>query len=112
MFEDQDEAQNQSIMLLTPALTDKLLACCSNTMLSALTLQDGNRYLSAVETEIKGVLHRAPGTRTLDYLNRQAEAFVAMTEATLKRSDNSEYVPFIALNKIHILRVIEDIDAD
>ena len=70
----------------------------------ALVMLDG--------TEIRGILHRAPGTRTLDYLNRQAEAFVAMTEATLTRSDNSEYVPFIALNKAHILRVIEDVDAD
>ena len=24
-------------------------------------------------TRIRGMLHRAPGTRTLDYLNRQAE---------------------------------------
>ena len=47
LFEDQDEAQGQSIVLFTPALTNKLLACCSNTMLSALTLQGGNRYLSA-----------------------------------------------------------------
>ena len=34
LFQDQDEAQGQSIMLFTPALTDKLLACCSNTMLT------------------------------------------------------------------------------
>jgi len=70
----------------------------------ALVMVDG--------TEIRGMLHRAPGTRTLDYLNRQAEAFVAMTDATLTRDDNSEYVAFIALNKVHILRVIEAIDAD
>ena len=43
-------------MLFTPALTNKLLACCSNDMMSALTLQGGNRYLSAVEAEVKRVL--------------------------------------------------------
>ena len=56
LFEDQDERTRESIILFTPALTDKLLDCCSNTMLTALTLQDGNRYLSAVEAEVKGVL--------------------------------------------------------
>ncbi|MGI9149812.1 MAG: DUF6812 domain-containing protein [Chloroflexota bacterium] len=61
--------------------------------------------------EITGLLHRAPGTRTLDYLNRQAEAFVAMTEATVRRADRTDEVPFIAINKVHILRVIEaDLD--
>jgi hypothetical protein len=63
-------------------------------------------------TEIRGVLHRAPGTRTLDYLNRQAEAFVAMTDATLTRAERSEHVSFIAINKAHIVRVIEAADAD
>ena len=53
LFQDQDDANSQSIMLFTPALTDKLLACCSNDMLSALTLQGGNRYLAAVETEVR-----------------------------------------------------------
>ena len=50
LFQDQDAAHSQSIMLFTPALTNKLLACCSNDMVSGLTLQDGNRYLSTVET--------------------------------------------------------------
>ncbi len=51
LFEDQDEAQGQTIVLFTPALTDKLLACCSNTMVSAadaagrqpLSLRGGGR---------------------------------------------------------------------
>src|SRR5579859_3342190 len=63
-------------------------------------------------TEIRGVLHRAPGTRTLDYLNRQAEAFVAMTDATLTRADQTDEVSFVAINKAHIVRVIEAADAD
>lgn len=58
-------------------------------------------------TEVRGVLHRAHGTRTLDYLNRQAEGFVAMTDAELVRDGRSELVPFLAINKSHILRLIE-----
>ena len=63
-------------------------------------------------TRIRGVLHRAPGTRTLDYLNRQAEAFVAMTNAILSSPDGDEHHPFIAINKLHIARVIEIDDGD
>jgi hypothetical protein len=63
-------------------------------------------------TEIKGVLHRAPGTRTLDYLNRQAEAFVAMTDATLTNGERTDFQPFVAINKVHIVHVIEDTDPE
>ena len=62
-------------------------------------------------TEIRGVLHRAPGTRTLDYLNRQADAFVAMTGATLTRANRTEQVSFIAISKAHIVHLIEPDDA-
>jgi hypothetical protein len=62
-------------------------------------------------TEIHGMLHRAHGTRTLDFLNRQAEGFVALTEATLYRGDDAEVVPFVAVNKSHVVRVIEAEDA-
>ena len=79
LFEDQDEAQGQSIVLFTPALTDKLLACCSNTMLTALTLQDGNRYLSAVEAAIKGVLPKG-----LPFVYVQVEDRVAIANDTLR----------------------------
>jgi Family of unknown function (DUF6812) len=65
----------------------------------ALILSDG--------TEIRGVLHRTQGTRTLDYLNHQAEAFVAMTDAMLFTGERTENVAFIAINKAHIVRVIE-----
>jgi len=70
----------------------------------ALILADG--------TEARGMLHRAHGSRTLDFLNRQAEAFVAMTDVMLVRGENTEYVSFIAINKAHITRVIEAADAD
>ena len=70
----------------------------------ALTMIDG--------TDIRGILHRAHGTRTLDYLNRQAEGFVAMTDAELVRDGRTELVPFLAINKRHILRLIEANDDD
>ncbi|HEV7664545.1 MAG TPA: hypothetical protein VGQ62_13475 [Chloroflexota bacterium] len=70
----------------------------------ALILVDG--------TEIRGMLHRTHGTRTLDYLNHQAESFVAMTDAILEHAGQSEEVSFIAINKAHIVRVIEAADAD
>jgi hypothetical protein len=63
-------------------------------------------------TEIEGILHRAPGTRTLDYLNRQAEAFVAMTDATLTRGERTHFQAFVAINKIHIVHVVEDTETD
>jgi hypothetical protein len=79
LFQDQDEANNQAIMLFTPALTNKLLACCSNTMLTALTLQDGNRYLSAVEAEVKGVLPKG-----LPFVYVQVKDRVATANDTLR----------------------------
>ena len=63
-------------------------------------------------TEIRGMLHRAHGSRTLDFLNRQTEGFVAMTDATLFNGERAEHVSFIAINKAHITRVIEATDAD
>jgi hypothetical protein len=69
----------------------------------ALTMIDG--------TEICGMLHRAHGSRTLDFLNRQSEGFVAMTDALVCRGEVTERVPFIAVNKAHVMRVVEA-DAD
>jgi hypothetical protein len=63
-------------------------------------------------TEIHGMLHRAHGSRTLDFLNRQSEGFVALTDVTLYRGDETEMLRFIALNKSHILRVIEAQDLE
>jgi hypothetical protein len=63
-------------------------------------------------TEITGMLHRTPGTRTLDYLNHQADAFVAMTDATVTRVEHTEQVSFVAINKAQIVRVIEAVDPD
>ena len=63
-------------------------------------------------TEIRGMLHRAHGSRTLDFLNRQTEAFVAMTDALVFHGERTEHVSFIAVNKAHVVRVIEAADAD
>ncbi len=74
---------------------------------------DRHRDLQAVTlllvdgTEVHGVLHRAPGTRTLDYLNRQAESFVAMTDALVTSNGRTQSVEFIAINKSHIVRLVE-----
>ena len=66
----------------------------------ALLLVDGSR--------VRGVLHRTPGTRTLDFLNHQAENFVAMTDALVSQADGHvERVSFVAVNKAHIVRAIE-----
>jgi hypothetical protein len=79
LFDDQDEASNQSLMLFTPALTDKLLACCSNDMLSALTLQGGDQHLTAVETEVKSVLPKG-----LPFVYVQLRDRLAVADATLR----------------------------
>jgi hypothetical protein len=63
-------------------------------------------------TEVRGMLHRAHGTRTLDFLNRGSESFVAMTDAVLTRGEHTEHVSFVAINKTHIARVIEAADAE
>ena len=58
-------------------------------------------------TEIRGMLHCAYGSRTLDFMNKADEPFVALTDVTLTKADVSEEVPFIAVNKAHVMRVIE-----
>jgi MacB-like periplasmic core domain/FtsX-like permease family len=80
LFQDQDAANSQSsLFLFTPALTNKLLACCSNDMLSALTLQDGNRYLAAVENEVRAVLPRG-----LPFVYIQAQTVLETADQTLR----------------------------
>jgi len=84
-----------------------------STLLDRLAIGERQRDPQAVTlllvdgTEVHGVLHRAPGTRTLDYLNHQAESFVAMTDALVTSSGDTASVGFIAINKSHILRLVE-----
>jgi uncharacterized protein DUF6812 len=57
--------------------------------------------------QLRGMLHRAWGARTLDFLN-QSEGFVAMTDVELIRGSHEvEQIPFMAINKAHIVRVME-----
>ena len=56
LFQDQDNANSDQIELFTPAFTHRLLACCSNDMQSGIALDDGTRYLSTVESEIRSIL--------------------------------------------------------
>ena len=79
LFQDQDNANGQSIMLFTPALTNKLLACCSNDMISALTLQGGDRHLSAVEAAVKRALPKG-----LPFVYQESQSIIATANATLR----------------------------
>jgi MacB-like periplasmic core domain/FtsX-like permease family len=79
LFQDQDNANGQSIMLFTPALTNKLLACCSNDMVSALTLQGGDRHLSAVEAVVKRALPKG-----LPFVYQESQGVIATANATLR----------------------------
>jgi hypothetical protein len=56
LFEDQDSAQALGIELFSPALTSKLLQCCSNDMLSGITVAGGSRNVATVEREVRAVL--------------------------------------------------------
>jgi hypothetical protein len=75
------------------------------------TLQEVSLFMTD-GTEVRGMLHRAHGTRTLDFLNRGSEGFVAMTDAVLTRGEHTEHVSFVAINKTHIARVTEASDSD
>jgi hypothetical protein len=52
--------------------------------------------------EIRGLIHIAPGTRTLDFMNRAGESFIAVTSATLSVNGRVEQADFLAVNKAHI----------
>ena len=86
---------------------------CARDLAGPMGMEERWRDLQAVElvmldgTEVRGVLQSADGTGTLDYLNCRTEAFVALTDATLTRAERTEQVSFIAINKAHIVRVIE-----
>lgn len=79
LFQDQDSANGQSLMLFTPALTNKLLACCSNDMVSALTLRGGDRHLSAVEAAVKRALPKG-----LPFVYQESQSIITTANATLR----------------------------
>ncbi len=79
LFQDQDNANGASIMLFTPALTNKLIACCSDDMISALTLQGGDRHISAVEAAVKRALPKG-----LPFVYEESQSIIATANATLR----------------------------
>ena len=79
LFQDQDNANGQSIMLFAPALTNKLLACCSNDMVSALTLQGGDRHRVAVEAAVKRALPKG-----LPFVYQESQSIITTANATLR----------------------------
>ena len=79
LIHDQDNASGGRTILFTPALTNKLLECCSNDMVSGLTLQDGNRYLSSVEGEVRATLPKG-----LPFVYIQSKDVIATANATLR----------------------------
>jgi hypothetical protein len=52
--------------------------------------------------EIRGMIHIPPGTRTLDFMNRPAESFIAITSSSISISGRVEQADFLAVNKAHI----------
>jgi MacB-like periplasmic core domain/FtsX-like permease family len=81
LFQDQSNAASGQIELFTPALTRKLLTCCTNDMLSALTLQGGfgSPYYAAVESELRGLLPKG-----LPFTFVQANDVEARADRTLR----------------------------
>jgi ABC-type antimicrobial peptide transport system permease subunit len=81
LFEDQDSADSTQIEFFTPAFTRRLLECCSNDMLSAITLQGGYQspYFPKVESELRAVLPKG-----VPFTYVQATDVLARAERTLK----------------------------
>jgi hypothetical protein len=52
--------------------------------------------------EIRGTVYLPPRMRVIDLLNREAEDFIAITDAELVMDNRTEHVSFIAVNKSHI----------
>ena len=52
--------------------------------------------------EIRGTVYLPPRMRVIDLLNREAEDFIAITNAELVMDGRTEQVSFIAVNKSHI----------
>lgn len=52
--------------------------------------------------EIRGTVYLPPRMRVIDLLNREAEDFIAVTDADIVMDGRVEHVNFIAVNKTHI----------
>jgi MacB-like periplasmic core domain/FtsX-like permease family len=81
LFQDQDSASSGQIEFFTPAFTRKLLTCCTNDMLSAITVQGGytSPYFAKVESELRAVLPKG-----VPFTYVQVTDVLARAERTLK----------------------------
>jgi hypothetical protein len=79
LFRDQDDDSGSALMLFTPALTNKLLECCSNDMISALTLRGGDRYVASTEAAVRQVLPKG-----LPFVYVQSSSVQATANETLR----------------------------
>jgi ribonucleotide monophosphatase NagD (HAD superfamily) len=57
--------------------------------------------------EVRGQAHLPPGTRPIDFLNRDTEPFIAVTNAVITVANKTERAEFVALNKAHIVSLRE-----
>jgi ABC-type antimicrobial peptide transport system permease subunit len=81
LFQDQDSASSNQIEFFTTAFTHKVLECCSDDMLSGITLQGGlqSPYFPKAESELRAVLPKG-----VPFTYVQAPDVLARAERTLK----------------------------
>ena len=57
--------------------------------------------------QVQGLAHLPPNMRPIDFLNREAEPFIAVTNAIISVGGKTERADFIALNKHHVVSLRE-----
>jgi hypothetical protein len=57
--------------------------------------------------EVRGQAHLPRSTRPIDFLNRDAEPFIAVTNAVITVGGHTQRSEFVALNKNHIVSLSE-----
>ena len=57
--------------------------------------------------EVRGLAHLPPNMRPIDFLNREAEPFIAVTNAIISVAGTTERADFVALNKNHVVSLRE-----
>jgi hypothetical protein len=57
--------------------------------------------------EVRGSAHLPRGTRPIDFLNRDAEQFIAITDAVIYFGGQTDKTAFVAVNKNHIVSLRE-----
>jgi uncharacterized protein DUF6812 len=57
--------------------------------------------------EVRGAAHLPRNTRPIDFLNRDAEPFIAITNALITINGKTERADFVAVNKTHLVSLRE-----